>query len=181
MAKKFKTKNISAETITGDLEKKLNRDYNSLIIKIIKRLSTKKRSPVYTGFFASSWKAQNVPVKPTDHLEKYRPWSLIKQQINAGRTTRERRSLSKSLSKVQPRFEIRNNFTINKTVFIGNKAHHSLFALESGKVQLFVQGEIGDLIKNTMKDQGTTFIATMAGVGEFGQTAGHSYIRYTEA
>jgi len=180
MAQKFKTNNISAEDITKDLKKKLNRDYNSLIKKIVKRLSTKKRSPVYTGFFASSWKAQGVPIKPTDKVEKYQPWSAIKIQIDAGRTTRERKALSKSLAKVEPRFEIKRKFDIKRSVYIGNKAQYSLYALESGKVQFFLQGEIGQLIKDTMGDKGKTFIATMAGVGEFGQTAGHSYIRYTE-
>ena len=93
---------FSADKVSGDLDSKLNRDYNALIKKVIKRLSTKKRSPVYTGFFASSWKAQNVPVKPTDKVEKYQPWAAIKRQIDAGQTSVTRRALSKSLSKVEP-------------------------------------------------------------------------------
>ncbi len=171
---------FSADKVSGDLDSKLNRDYNALIKKIIKRLSTKKRSPVYTGFFASSWKAQNVPVKPTDKVEKYQPWAAIKRQIDAGQTSVTRRALSKSLSKVEPRFEVRSNFDITKSVYIGNKAQYAFYALESGKVQFFVQGEIGKLIKDTMKDKGTTFLGGGVGTGGFGQTSGQSYIRYTE-
>lgn len=171
---------FSADKVAGDLDFKLNRDYNALIKKVIRRLSTKKRSPIYTGFFASSWKAQSVPIKPTDKLEKYQPWAAIKKQINAGRTTRERKALSKTLSKVEPRFETRRNFDIKRSVYIGNKAQYSLYALESGKVQLFMQGEIGQLIKNTMGDKATTFVAGDVGIGSFGQTSGKEYIRYTE-
>ena len=171
---------FSASKVAGDLESRFNRDYNALIKKVIKRLSTKKRSPVYTGFFASSWKAQSVPIKPTDKVEKYQPWAAIKRQIDAGRTTRERKALSKSLSKVEPRFEIRRNFDIKRSVYIGNKAYYSRYALESGKVQLFMQGEIGQLIKDTMGDKGGTFVAGDIGIGSFGKTSGEEYIRYTE-
>ena len=171
---------FTADKVSGDLEFKLNRDYNALIKKVIKRLSTKKRSPVYTGFFASSWKAQSVPVKPTDRLETHAPWSTIKKQINMGQTRSARRALSKSLAKVEPRFEVRSNFSIDKSVFIGNKAKYSIYAIESGKVQLFVQGELGQLIKDTMKDKGTTFLGGGVGIGGFGQRSGQSYIRYTE-
>ena len=171
---------FSASKIAEDLEFKLNRDYNALIKKVIKRLSTKKRSPVYTGFFASSWKAQGVPIKPTDKVEKYQPWSLIKEQINAGKTPRERKALSRSLSKVEPRFEVRRTFDIKRSVYIGNKAQYSIYALESGKVQLFMQGEIGQLIKETMGDKGKMFVAGEVGIGSFGKTSGEEYIRYTE-
>ena len=45
-----------------DFEQIFNQDFNKLIRKVHKGLSTKKRSPVYTGFFASSWKAQTMGV-----------------------------------------------------------------------------------------------------------------------
>ena len=49
-----------------DLDKKISRDFNDLIKKVHRTLSTKKHSPVYTGFFASSWVAQGSAVKPRD-------------------------------------------------------------------------------------------------------------------
>ena len=39
----------------GTLEGQLNQDFNKVIRQIHKGLSTKKHSPVYTGFFDSSW------------------------------------------------------------------------------------------------------------------------------
>ena len=51
-----------------DAEAKINADFNQLIKKIHKQFSTKKRSPVYTGFFASSWKVQTMGVKAVDKV-----------------------------------------------------------------------------------------------------------------
>jgi hypothetical protein len=36
----------------SDLDRTISRDFNTLIKKVHTQLSTKKRSPVYTGFFA---------------------------------------------------------------------------------------------------------------------------------
>ena len=38
-----------------DLDRQISKDFNALIRKIHRTLATKKHSPVYTGFFASSW------------------------------------------------------------------------------------------------------------------------------
>ena len=40
------------------------RAYNALIKVIHQRLSTADNSPVYTGFFASSWKVASQPIQP---------------------------------------------------------------------------------------------------------------------
>ena len=58
-----------------DLDRQISKDFNALIKKVHAQLSTKKRSPVYTGFFASSWKAQSSPVRPTDRID--RDWETI--------------------------------------------------------------------------------------------------------
>ena len=75
MAKDFLKSNPAKE-----LEGQMNQDFNKLIRKIHKSLSTKKRSPVYTGFFASSWKAQTMGVKAVDRVEDFQPWANIKKQ-----------------------------------------------------------------------------------------------------
>ena len=62
-----------------EVEVQLNADFNQLIRKVHRSLSTKKRSPVYTGFFASSWKAQTMGVQAKDRVENFRPWSQIKR------------------------------------------------------------------------------------------------------
>ena len=58
----------------ADLEAQLNSDFNTVIRKAHKSLGTKTHSPVYTGFFASSWKVANTPpkVKVKDlQIQKY--------------------------------------------------------------------------------------------------------------
>ena len=60
---------FSADNVIGDLEANINRDYNQLIRKVLRRLATKKRSPVWTGFFASSWDAKGVPIQAKDDVE----------------------------------------------------------------------------------------------------------------
>ena len=172
-------KKFSAEVAIGDLTTQMNQDYNVLIRKILKRLATKKRSPVWTGFFASSWTAAGVPIVPKDKVESYQPWANIKRKINSAPVS-ERRRLAKSLGRIEPRFTPTNTFDMKRAVFIGNRAEYSLYALESGKVQYFVQGEIGRLIQETMTDKGKTFIGGSFGEGSFGQLAGQEYIRYTE-
>ena len=68
------------KNLPKDLDRNISRDFNALIRKVHTQLSTKKRSPVYTGFFASSWKVQSSPIKPTDKIENFKPWSGIKKQ-----------------------------------------------------------------------------------------------------
>ena len=54
-----------------DLDKKISRDFNRLIKDIHAKLSTKKRSPVWTGFFASSWEASTSAIQPTEIAENF--------------------------------------------------------------------------------------------------------------
>ena len=63
-----------------DLDMKISKDFNALIRKVHTQLSTKKRSPVYTGFFASSWKVQSSAIRATDKVKNFKPWSGIKKQ-----------------------------------------------------------------------------------------------------
>mgnify|MGYP003155218029 CR=1 FL=1 len=62
----------SLDLVGPDLEAYMQQSFNRLILTIMRRLATKKRSPVYTGFFASSWKADTSPIKANDELEE--PW-----------------------------------------------------------------------------------------------------------
>ena len=61
-------KDFLKEDPIKDLNAQLNADFNKLVRKVHRSLSTKKRSPVYTGFFASSWKAQTMGVKAKDDV-----------------------------------------------------------------------------------------------------------------
>ena len=154
----------------GDFEQQFNQDYNQLIRKVHKGLSTKKRSPVYTGFFASSWKAQTMGVRAKDKVEYYKPWSDIKKSVAF--------TNQKPAYKIQRRFPVEKTFNYKKPVFIGNRAKYAAYALEGGKVQVFIQGELGKLIKETMKDKkGKLFVASRK-MQDFGSSKGG--VGYTE-
>ena len=53
----------------ADITAQINADFNTVINKTHKSLSTKSHSPVWTGFFASSWKVQTTGVRAKMILE----------------------------------------------------------------------------------------------------------------
>lgn len=161
-------KDFLKEDPMKDLEGQLNADFNKLVKKVHRSLSTKKRSPVYTGFFASSWKAQTMGVKAKDDVYKFQPW---------GNLAREGKN-KKPTPKIQPRFKVNKTFNYKRPVFIGNRAKYAAYALEGGKVQYFIQGELGKLIKETMKE-GKLFIASRQtrGLSDEG-TGGQAYTEF---
>tara|TARA_B100000963_G_scaffold345651_1_gene349984 strand:- start:589 stop:1110 length:522 start_codon:yes stop_codon:yes gene_type:complete len=148
----------------ADLEAQLNSDFNTVIRKAHKSLGTKTHSPVYTGFFASSWKVANTPPKAKDDILKFKPWSEIKRQSKGKRP---------SNPKVQPRFKVTKTFDIKKTVFIGNTVKYASYALEGGKIQNFVQGRMVQIIKDNMKEKkGKLFLLGAPNVDDKGTTGG---------
>ncbi len=161
----------------GDAEAKINADFNQLIKKIHKQLSTKKRSPVYTGFFASSWKVQTMGVKAVDKVEDFQPWSSIKK-AKKDSWNKDSVKTKNTTYKIQPRFPVTKTFNFKRPVFIGNRAKYAAYALEGGKVQFFIQGELGRLIRETMKDKkGKLFVASRK-MQDFGSSKGG--VGYTE-
>ena len=164
----------------GDVEAQLNADFNKLIRKVHKGLSTKKRSPVYTGFFASSWKVQTMGVKAKDKVENFKPWSEIKLEFDKGGDSWKPAGSRPSNPKVQPRFKVEKTFNFKRPVFIGNRAKYAAYALEGGKVQVFIQGELGKLIKETMKEKkGRLFVASRQTRGLSSEgTGGQAYTEF---
>ncbi len=156
----------------GDVEAQLNADFNQLIRKVHKGLSTKKRSPVYTGFFASSWKAQTMGVRAKDKVEDFQPWANIKKSVAF--------TNNRPAYKIQRRFPVEKTFNYKKPVFIGNRAKYAAYALEGGKVQVFIQGELGRLIKETMKEKkGRLFVASRQTRGLSAEgTGGQAYTEF---
>ena len=161
-------KDFLKEDPMKDLESQLNADFNKLVRKVHRSLSTKKRSPVYTGFFASSWKAQTMGVKAKDDVYKFQPWADLAREGKKKKPT----------PKIQPRFKINKTFNYKRPVFVGNRAKYAAYALEGGKVQYFIQGELGKLIKETMKE-GKLFIASRQtrGLSDEG-TGGQAYTEF---
>lgn len=137
----------------ADLEAQLNSDFNTVIRKAHRSLGTKKHSPVYTGFFASSWKVANTPPKAKDDIKNFKPWSNIKLAFDKGGNSWKSAGSRPSNPKVQPRFKVTRKFDIKKTVFIGNTVKYASYALEGGKIQNFIQGRMGQIIKENMKEK----------------------------
>ena len=170
------------EDLPKDLDRQISKDFNALIKKVHAQLSTKKRSPVYTGFFASSWKAQSSPVRPTDRIEKFKPWADIKRQAStaffsgAGAASRPNNPV------IKPRFPVKRAFNYTRPVYIGNKAKYAIYALEGGKVQSFIQGYLGRLIKETMTNKGLPkgklFVQSGATTGFGSARSGSSYTEF---
>tara|TARA_Y100000401_G_scaffold86483_1_gene71806 strand:- start:2026 stop:2565 length:540 start_codon:yes stop_codon:yes gene_type:complete len=162
----------------ADIEAQINADFNTLIRKTHKSLSTKTHSPVWTGFFASSWKVQTTGVKAKDDIRKFKPWSNInknsKQVVN-GRWVSKR----PSNPTVRIRYPVNRTFNIKRPVFIGNRAKYAAYALEGGKIQNFIQGRMAKLIADTMKEKktkGRIFLQSRQtpGFGQSGKQAGYS-------
>ena len=129
----------------GDLKVLIESDFNRVIRKTHASLSTKTHSPVYTGFFASSWKVANTPPKATQEVKNYKPWSQF-AEIGKNKPY-------KPPNKVEARFPVKRVFSIKKSVFIGNRAKYAIYALEGGKIQNFVQGRLAQIIRDNMKEK----------------------------
>ena len=166
-----KRKPLQKSDPVGTLESQLNQDFNKLIREIHRGLSTKKHSPVWTGFFASSWKVQTMGVKAVDKVEDFNPWKTIKRQkseefFKGWRDKRQIATTKPANPKIQPRFPVEKTFNIKRPVFIGNRAKYAAYALEGGKIQDFIQGRLGQLIKQNMQEKkGKLFIASQKSAG----------------
>ena len=166
-----------------DLDKKISRDFNRLIKDIHAKLSTKKRSPVWTGFFASSWEASTSAIQATEIAEDFEPWKSIKLERSIDYFTRKKagppytKQTPPKNPKIEARFPVKRAFNYKKAVFIGNRAKYSVYALEGGKVQGFIQGSLGEMITNRMTDKGRLFIG--GGVTE-GFGSSEPSVKYTE-
>jgi hypothetical protein len=77
-------KDLSKSDPVGDIEAQMNRDFNTVIRKAYNSLSTKTHSPVYTGFFASSWKVDTKPIVAKDEVKNFKPWANIKLASDEG-------------------------------------------------------------------------------------------------
>ena len=162
-----KRKPLQKSDPVGTLESQLNQDFNRLIKKIHRSLSTKKHSPVYTGFFASSWKVQTMGVRAVEKAEDHQPWKGIKRIASEYFFENKHAMPANQVPhKIQPRFPVEKTFNIKRPVFICNRAKYAAYALEGGKIQNFIQGRLGQLIKQNMKEKkGKLFLASRKSPG----------------
>jgi len=142
-----------------DLDRKISRDFNDLLIEIQEDLPN--NSPVWTGFFASSWKIQGTPIAATDRVEDHLPWKAIKAERSLDYFTRKKagppytKQTPPQNPQIKPRFSIGENkriFNYKKPVYIGNKAIYAAYVLESGDLQKYIQGELGTRVRERMGD-----------------------------
>ena len=128
-----------------DLKNQLTAGLNQFSAELISKegLAQTGNSPVRTGFFASSWKAQTKRVQAEDQIEKFKPW----------------REKAKEQGKIQPvikpRFKAESDLKLQDTVYVGSSVEYAERAIEFGQVQNYVQGQgIKALLKKNFSEKG---------------------------
>ena len=173
-----------------DLDRQISEDFNELLQEVHLDLSAKgverKKMPVWTGFFASSWKIQGTPIIPTDKVENYEPWASIKRERSLDFFARRKagppytKQTRPARPKIEPRFPIGEEqriFNYRKPVYIGNKAVYSIYVLESGKLQRYL-GKIGQKIKRKMTDKGKVRFGQLYTTKGFGSVKPKTIVKY---
>ena len=114
---------MSDTPFTDGIEKEtraeLNQSFNDLILRLLQDLPG--QSPQYTGFFASSWKADRSLPQAIDPLES--PWTQVKSDKQRGM---DRAPIIRPRHTARPR-----NFKFGETAFVGNTANYAEYALAS--------------------------------------------------
>tara|TARA_R100000426_G_C4754880_1_gene84831 strand:- start:10 stop:549 length:540 start_codon:yes stop_codon:yes gene_type:complete len=170
-------KDLSKSDPVGDIEAQMKQDFNTVIRKAYNSLSTKTHSPVRTGFFASSWKVDTKAVAATDDILDHEPWASKKRQESIAFFQGIKNF--KHIPKIQKRHEINKQFSIKRPVYIGNTVKYAAYALEGGKIQNFIQGRLGKIIRETMTEKkGKLFVASRQTQGL--STRGTGGVGYSE-
>ena len=154
-----------------DLDKQISAGFNNVIKIAHFKLSNEESAvpdpmPVWTGFFASSWKASNSPVTANHKVENFQPWAGIKRERSLNFFEKRKRGdftpqERPANPKVRIRFPVGDGnkvFNYRKSVFIGNKAVYSQYVLETGKIQNFIVDDLATIIKENMTEKGKIFI-----------------------
>ena len=162
-----------------DLDSQISADFNELLQEIHTDLSDPNEMPVWTGFFASSWKIQGSPVNPTDKVENYEPWATKKREASL-EFFRTGKSSRPENPEIIPRFPIGEEqriFNYRKPVYIGNKAIYSIYVLESGRLQQYI-GELGLKVKQKMTDKGKVRFGQRYTTKGFGSVKPKTIVKY---
>ena len=145
---KFADTNL--DDFENDYEAYFDKAFNNLIQTAVAGLSTPEHSPVYTGLFASSWKArQNRPIErdsreKTDRFRRDKdPWKnayKTKTTNSAGKETEWGPMPQGGMEQIKRRFKV-PDFNYKKgPVYIGNQVYYAQYALEDGRPLAFIQG-----------------------------------------
>ena len=133
------------ENITPDLDAQLNEAFNSMIGEVLADLVDE--SPVYTGFLASSWRAQKSQVRQKDRVEDHEPWAGIKANF-----VWKKKGDKPPNPVIEPRFSP-PNFNYKKGCFIGNQAEYSTYIIEDPGLVKYLKHDIQKTINRNFKEK----------------------------
>jgi len=140
-----------------DLDAQLNEAFNSMIGDILADLATDANSPVWTGFLASSWRAQKSQVRQQDRVEDHQPWASIKSEHNKLNLPKGGKPWTRTKSKpanpvIEPRFSP-PTFDYRKGCFIGNQAEYSSYVIEDPRIAKYVKNDVKNTINENFKEK----------------------------
>ena len=141
--------------IKPDLDVQLNEAFNSMIGEVLADLVDE--SPVYTGFLASSWRAQKSQVRQKDRVEDHEPWASIKREHNKLNLPKGGEGWTRTQSRpsnpvIEPRFSP-PTFDYRKGCFIGNQAEYSSYVVEDTRIAKYVKGDVKNTINENFKEK----------------------------
>ena len=138
----------------SDLDAQLNEAFNSMIGDVLADLATEANSPVYTGFLASSWRAQKYQVRQKDRREDFEPWASIKREhdLPKGGEGWKPAGSKPSDPVIEPRFSP-PTFDYRKGCFIGNQAEYSSYVVEDTRIAKYVKGDVKNTINENFKEK----------------------------
>ena len=137
-----------------DLDAQLNEAFNSMIGDVLADLATETNSPVYTGFLASSWRAQKYQVRQKDRREDFEPWASIKREhdLPKGGEGWKPAGSKPSDPVIEPRFSP-PTFDYRKGCFIGNQAEYSSYVIEDPNIAKYVKSNVKNTINENFKEK----------------------------
>ena len=131
----------------SDLDAQLNEAFNSMIGDVLADLATEANSPVYTGFLASSWRAQKSQVRQKDRVEDHEPWAGIKANF-----VWKKKGDKPPNPEISPRFSP-PTFDYKKGCFIGNQAEYSNYIIEDPGLVKYLKQDIQKTINRNFKEK----------------------------
>ena len=131
----------------SDLDVQLNEAFISMIGDVLADLATEANSPVFTGFLASSWRAQKSQVRQKDRLEDHEPWAGIKPNF-----VWKKKGDKPPNPEISPRFSP-PSFDYRKGCFIGNQAEYSSYVIEDPNIARYVKNDVKNTINENFKEK----------------------------
>ena len=133
------------KNLEPDLDAQFNEAFNSMIGEVLADLVDE--SPVYTGFLASSWRAQKSQVRQKDRVEDHEPWAGIKANF-----VWKKKGDKPPNPEISPRFSP-PTFDYKKGCFIGNQAEYSSYVIENPNIAKYVKNDVKNAINENFKEK----------------------------